>query len=98
MARDLTVTTLGVCLTASYRWCMVSPGTSRVISDNLHQTLWPFIPTRGFLGTAWEVVLAGAACCVFRFSLHGLNQSIVGLSPLSETTYSTSHEIPNDGS
>jgi hypothetical protein len=27
-----------------------------------------------------------------------LNQSIVGLSPLFETTYSTSHEIPNDGS
>jgi hypothetical protein len=27
-----------------------------------------------------------------------LNESIVGLSPLSETTYSTSHEIPNDGS
>jgi hypothetical protein len=27
-----------------------------------------------------------------------LNQSIVGLSPLSETTYSTIHEIPNDGS
>jgi hypothetical protein len=27
-----------------------------------------------------------------------LNQSIVGLSLLSETTYSTIHEIPNDGS
>jgi hypothetical protein len=27
-----------------------------------------------------------------------INQSIVGLSPLSETTYSTGHEIPNDGS
>jgi hypothetical protein len=26
--------------------------------------------------------------------LQGLNQSIVSLSPLSETTYSTSHEIP----
>jgi hypothetical protein len=37
------------------------------------------------LGTAWEVVLAGAAYRVFRFTLQGLNQSIVGLSPLSET-------------
>jgi hypothetical protein len=40
----------------------------------------------------------GASHCVFRSTLWGLNQSIVGLSPLSETTYSTSHEIPNDGS
>jgi hypothetical protein len=35
---------------------------------------------------------------VFRSNLQGVNQSIVGLSPLSETTYSTSQEIPNDGS
>jgi hypothetical protein len=77
---------------------MVSPGTSRGISDSLHQRLWPFIPTRGFLGLAWEVVLAGAAYCVFWSTLQGLNQSIVGLSPLSETAYSTSHEVPNDGS
>jgi hypothetical protein len=76
----------------------VSPGTSRGIPDSLHQRLWPFIPTRGLLGTVWEVVLAGAAYRVFRSTLQGLNQSIVGLSPLSETTYSTSHEIPNDGS
>jgi hypothetical protein len=40
----------------------------------------------------------GAAYRVFRSTLQGLNQSIVGLSPLSEATYSTSHEIPNDGS
>jgi hypothetical protein len=50
----------------------------------------------------WErpgkVVLSGAAYRVFGSTLQGLNQSIVGLSPLSETTYSTSHEIPNDGS
>jgi hypothetical protein len=95
---DGTVTTLGVCLTASYRWCMVSPGTLRGILDSLHQILWPFIPTRGFLGTAWEVVLAGASYRVFRSTMQGLNQSIVGLSLLSETAYSTSHEIPNDGS
>jgi hypothetical protein len=36
----------------------------------------------------------GASHRVFRSTLQGLNQSIVGLSPLSETTYSTSHEIP----
>jgi hypothetical protein len=76
----------------------VSPGSSRGISDSLHQRLWPFIPTRGFLGTTWEVVLAGAAYRVFGSTWQGLNQSIVGLSLLSETTYSTSHEIPNDGS
>jgi hypothetical protein len=50
----------------------------------------------------WEppgkVVLAGAAYRVFRSTLQGLNQSIVGLSPLSETTYCISHEITNDGS
>jgi hypothetical protein len=32
-----------------------------------------------------KVVLAGAAYRVFGFTLQGLNQSIVGLSPLSET-------------
>jgi hypothetical protein len=89
---------LGFALTASYRWCMVILGISRGIPDSLHQRLWPFIPTRGFLETAGEIVLLGAAYRVFGFTLQGLNQSIVGLSPLSETTYSTRHEIPNDGS
>jgi hypothetical protein len=27
-----------------------------------------------------------------------LNQSVVDFSPLSETTYPTGHDIPNDGS
>jgi hypothetical protein len=89
---------LGFALTASYRWCMVTPGISRGMPDSLHQRLWPFIPTRGFLETAWESCPTGAAYRVFRSTLQGLNQSIVGLSQLSETTYSTSHEIPNDGS
>jgi hypothetical protein len=40
------------------------------------------------------VFLEGASHRVFRSTLLGLNQSIVGLSSLSETTYSTSHEIP----
>jgi hypothetical protein len=34
---------------------------------------------------------------VFRSTLQGLNQSVVGLSPLSETTYPTGHNIPYDG-
>jgi hypothetical protein len=34
---------------------------------------------------------------LFRFTLQGLNQSVVGLSLLSETTYPTGHDIPNDG-
>jgi hypothetical protein len=37
--RDLTIPHLGMRLTASYRWCMVSPGASRGISDSLHQRL-----------------------------------------------------------
>jgi hypothetical protein len=72
----------------------VSLGTSRGISDSLHQRLWPFIPTRGFLGTAWDVVLAGAAHRVFRSTLQGLHQSIVSLSPLSETTMLDNGERP----
>jgi hypothetical protein len=95
---DLTFTTLGMRLTASYRWCMVSPGASRGIPDSLHQILWPFIPTRRFLGSVWWLSSRGASHRVFRSTLQGLNQSIVGLSPSSETTYSISHEIPNDGS
>jgi hypothetical protein len=75
----------------------VTPGISRGMPHSLHQRLWPFIPTRGFLEIAWEVVLSGEAYRVFRYTLQGLNQSIVGLSQLSETTNSTSHEIPNDG-
>jgi hypothetical protein len=38
-ARDLTITHLGMCLTPSYRWCMVSPGASRGMPDSLHQRL-----------------------------------------------------------
>jgi hypothetical protein len=37
--RDLTVTALGMRLTASYQWCMVSPGASRGMPDSLHQRL-----------------------------------------------------------
>jgi hypothetical protein len=96
--RDLTVTTLGMRLTASYRWCRVSPSASRGIPDSLHQRLWPFIPTRGFLGTVWWLSSRGHPTVCLVLPCKVLNQSIVGLSPLSETTYSTSHEIPIDGS
>jgi hypothetical protein len=44
------------------------------------------------------VVLVGATCRVFRSTLQALNQLVVGLSPLSETTYPTGDDIPNDGS
>jgi hypothetical protein len=82
---------------ASYRWCMVSPGASRGIPDSLHQRLC-FDPDPKSFGNRLVVVLTRASHRVFRSTLQGLNESIVGLSPLSETTYSTSHEIPNDGS
>jgi hypothetical protein len=58
-------------------------GASRGMPANLVPRRALF-PTRGLLGTAWMVVLAGATYCVFRFTLQGLNPSIVGLSPLSE--------------
>jgi hypothetical protein len=85
-------------LTASYRWCMVSPGASRGMPDSLHQRLWPFILTRGFLGIVWWLSSRGHPTVCLGLPCKVLNQSIVGLWPLSETTYSTSHEIPNDGS
>jgi hypothetical protein len=38
-AGDLTITHLGMRLTASYRWCMVSPGASRGMPNSLHKRL-----------------------------------------------------------
>jgi hypothetical protein len=38
------------------------------------------------------VVLVGAPYRVFRSTLQGLNQLVVSLSPLSETTYPTGHD------
>jgi hypothetical protein len=57
-----------------------------------------FYPDPRIFGNRLVVILVGAPHRVFRSTLQDLNQSIVGISPLSETTYSTSHEIPNDGS
>jgi hypothetical protein len=76
----------------------VSLVASRGIPDNRYQRLWPFIPTRGFLGTPWWLSLRGHPTVCLGLPCKVINQSIVGLSPLSETTYSTSHEIPSDGS
>jgi hypothetical protein len=57
---------LGFALTASYQWCMVIPGISQGILDSLHQRLWPFISTRGFLETAWESCpFGGGLPCVW---------------------------------
>jgi hypothetical protein len=44
------------------------------------------------------VVLTGAPNLVFRSTFQGLNQLVVGFSPLPETTYPIVHDIPNDGS
>jgi hypothetical protein len=44
------------------------------------------------------VVLTGAPYSVFRSTLQGLNQPVVSLSPLAETTHPTDHDIRNDGS
>jgi hypothetical protein len=44
-----------------------------------------FDPKLRTFGNRLVVVLAGAPYHVFRFTLQGLNQPIVGLSPLSET-------------
>jgi hypothetical protein len=56
-----------------------------------------FDPELKSSGNRLVVVLAGAPYRVFRSTLQGVNQLVVGLSPLFETTYPTGHEIPNDG-
>jgi hypothetical protein len=66
----------------------VRSGASRGMPDSLHQRLWPFIPIRGFLGTVWWLSSRGHPTVCLGLPGKVLNQSIVGLSPLSETTYS----------
>jgi hypothetical protein len=90
---------LGFALTARHRWCMVTLGAL----GGTCQIAWTKdCKIRSRADDFWEqlgtAVPLWATYRVFWSTLHGLNQSIVGLSPLSETTYSTSHEIPNDGS
>jgi hypothetical protein len=90
---------LGFALTASYWWCMVTLG---VLGGTCQIACTKDCKIRSrpedFWGRPGKVVLAGTADRVFGSTLQGLNQSIFGLSPLSETTYSTSHVIPNNGS
>jgi hypothetical protein len=76
----------------------VSLGALRGMPDNRYQRLWPFIPTRGFLGTAQWLSSRGHLTVCLDPPCKVINQSIVGLSPLSKTTYSTGHEIPKYGS
>jgi hypothetical protein len=57
-----------------------------------------FDPEPKSFGNHLVVVLVGAPYRVFRSTLEGLNQLVVSLSPLSETTYPTGHDNPNDGS
>jgi hypothetical protein len=56
-----------------------------------------FYPEPRIFRNRLVVVLAGTPYRVFRSALQGLIQLIVGLSPLSWTTYPTGHDIPNDG-
>jgi hypothetical protein len=90
---------LGFTLTASYRWCMVTLGA---LGGTCQIACTKDCGLSSRPGDIWKrpgtAVPWWAAYRVFGSTLQGLNQSIVGLSPLSETVYSTSHEIPNDGS
>jgi hypothetical protein len=61
-------------------------GASRGMPTNLVPRTVGSVPNPRTFGNCREVVLAGTAYRVFRFTLQGLNQSFVGLSPLSETT------------
>jgi hypothetical protein len=77
-------------LTASYRWFMVSLGASRAIPDSLHQRLWPFIPTRGFLGTVWclssrglPTMCLGLPCKVWINRLSAFHRYLRLLIPLA---------------
>jgi hypothetical protein len=90
---------LGFALMACYRWCMVILGALGWACQIACTKDCGLSSRLGdFWGRPGKVVPWWAAYRVFGSTLQGLNQSIVGLSPLSETTYSTSHEIPNDGS
>jgi hypothetical protein len=60
-------------------------GASRGMPANLVPRTVRFDPNPRTIGNRLVVVLAGASHLVFRSTLQGLNQSIVGLSPLSET-------------
>jgi hypothetical protein len=60
-------------------------GASWGMPVNLIPRTVRFDPNPRIFGNCLVVVLTGTPYHVFRFTLQGLNQSIVGLSPLSET-------------
>jgi hypothetical protein len=60
-------------------------GTSRGMPASLVPRTVIFDPKPRTFGNRLVIVLAGAPYRVFRFTLQGINQSIFGLSPLSET-------------
>jgi hypothetical protein len=63
----------------------VKLGASQGMLDSLVSRTVRFDPKPRIFEKRVVVVLAGAPYRVFRFTLQGLNQSIVGLSPLFET-------------
>jgi hypothetical protein len=63
----------------------VTLGASRGMPASLVPRTVRFNPKLKTFGNYLVVVLAGAPYHVFRFTLQGLNQPIVGLSPLYET-------------
>jgi hypothetical protein len=76
----------------------VTLAASRGMPDNRYQRLWPFIPNRGLLGTAWWLSSRGHPTVCLGLPRKVLNQLVGGLSPFSKTTYPSSLEILNDGS
>jgi hypothetical protein len=88
MVRELTITTPEESpnrLATGKGGACVRLDASRGVPVSLVPSSVRFDPNSRILGTAWMVVLAGATYRVLRFTLQGLNQSIVGLSPLFET-------------
>jgi hypothetical protein len=76
---------LGFALTASYRWCMVSLGALGGPFQIACTKDCGLSPRLGdFWGRSGTAVPLWAAYRVFGSTLQGLNQSIVGLSPLPE--------------
>jgi hypothetical protein len=82
-----------MCITASYRWCVCDSGCLAGYASSRYQRLWPFIPNRGLLGTSWWLCMWGHPTVCLGLPCKVINQSIVGLSLLFETTYSTGHDI-----
>jgi hypothetical protein len=64
-------------------------GASRVMQDSQYQRLCPFILNRGFSGTAWWLPMWGHPTVCLGLLCKVLNQLVVGLSALSETTSPT---------